>query len=580
MKLLRMIKKEAGQALPITLILLALGGLLIVPMLSFMTTNLKTNIQVENKTEGIYAADAGIQDALWKLGNGIEPFPEGVESYELQENGSPVLINDMTVMVERVPYGDDESLYTIKSTARLNGDIKAVIIAQAISGADYSWLFKHALNSLNDVNIQPGNVIYGGVMAGGEVTGDQSAVVTGNITQHADVKMPSVATLTNLYRSQVDSEEEAPDGWYSEDPDTAWTGNYNVSGGTPENPWEIPPLYCRGDMEITGSGYAELTGTLFIDGAFTMQHKGLTLDLNGQTLYATYYEDPCPATVNSSNCAVYFGPDTQLVGPGCIIGVGSLNFQPGQMQGMWILGADPNDNYTDVTPTAPANRLVMTKFKTNKNLKTGEDQLGSFQVKCYVADPDAEPHAHVKVAVYKADGTNGAPKTWIASVDATDNLTAAWNTIEIKPAVQLDENTYYWLAAISNQPVITVRSGLDVGLASRYLDSNFETFEFPYPEFNLSGLQDPGDKEYQLRGFTGGQEFIFLMSVKCTTYLHPGANFYGSIAGNTMVDLQPNCFVSLVGMPDDGLNFPGIIGTAPGPGHGGNSPPILYYDIQ
>jgi hypothetical protein len=564
--LMKVIKSEAGQALPITLILLALGGLLIVPMLSFMTTNLKTNIQVEGKTEGIYAADAGIQDALWQLGNGIDPFELG-DSYDLAEN-----VNGMTVTVDKVAWEEASELYTLRATARLDGNVKAVIIAQAIAGADYSWLFKHALNSMNDVNIQPNNLVYGGVMCGGDFTGDESAVVTGGIEDNADVKMPSVATLTSLYLSQVDSEEETP-YWYTEDHSHAHVGNYNVSGGTPDNPWEIPPMYCYGDMEITGSGYAELTGTLFIDGAFEMKDKGLTLDLNGQTIYAAAWDEGC------STDAIYFGPDTKLVGPGCIIGVGSLDFQPGQSQGMWLIGADPQSDYAPITPVEAANTLVMTKFKTNKKLSSA-DKLGSFQVKCYVEDPDAEPKAHVKVAIYKANGAGGGPGTLVRAVNATDNLTAAWNTIEINPAQELQASTEYWLAAISNQAVITIRDGLDEGLASRYLDSDFDSFQFPADGSNLSGLQDPGTKEYQLRGFTGGQEFIFLMSVKCTTNLQPGANFYGSIAGNTMVNLQPGCFISLVGMPDDGLNFPGVIGSTLGPGKGGNSPPLLNYNIQ
>jgi hypothetical protein len=575
MKLLRKaLRGEAGQALPITLILLVLGGLLIVPMLSLMTTNLNANIWTEEKTKGIYAADAGIQDALWKLGNDVDPFENG-DSYNLEENGNPVTINGMTVTVDKMAL-DEEDMYTLRATARLDGDVKAVIIAQAISGSDFSWLFKHALNSLNDVELPNNNVtVYGGVMCGGEFSGDPDAVITGGITQNADVKMPSEATLTKLYRGQVNTQAEAPDGWYEDDPEhnNAWKGNINVTGGTADAPFEIGPRYCWGDVEITGSGYAELTGTLFIDGAFKMKDKGLTLDLNGQTIYATYYND-----CSNNPAAVDFWPDIKLVGPGCVIGVGYVNFQPGYSQGMWLIGADPDDLWAQVEPTAPANTLVMTKFKTNKKLSS-TDKMGSFQVKCYVADPDAEPKANVKVAIYKADGSGGGPGTRVRAIYASDNLTAAWNTIEISPAQALQANTYYWLAAISNQAVISTKPGFTQGTASRFIAADFSSFEFQDP-FNLSSLQDPGSNEYQLRGFTGGQEFIFLMSLKCTTYLAPGANFYGSIAGNTLVQLHPNCFIDLVGMPDEALNFPGITGSSPGPGHGGNSPPLLNYNIQ
>jgi Tfp pilus assembly protein PilX len=153
----RKLKGEAGQALPMALVLLVLGGLLVVPMLSFMTTSLHANRTVDVKTSAIYAADSGIQDALWKLGNGVDPFASG-DSYDLTEN-----VNMMTVTVEKQALEQvaDGDLYTLKATARLNGEVKAVIIAQAVSGSDFSWLFKHALNSAQDINLQPGNVIYG-----------------------------------------------------------------------------------------------------------------------------------------------------------------------------------------------------------------------------------------------------------------------------------------------------------------------------------------------------------------------------------------------------------------------------------
>lgn len=60
-------KKEAGQVLPMALVLMLLGALVIVPNLDFATTNLKATQAVDQHTQELYAADAGIQDALWYL---------------------------------------------------------------------------------------------------------------------------------------------------------------------------------------------------------------------------------------------------------------------------------------------------------------------------------------------------------------------------------------------------------------------------------------------------------------------------------------------------------------------------------
>jgi hypothetical protein len=62
-----MLRKESGQVLPMALILMLLGGLVVVPTLSLATTNLKATTAVDQHTHELYAADAGIEDALWYL---------------------------------------------------------------------------------------------------------------------------------------------------------------------------------------------------------------------------------------------------------------------------------------------------------------------------------------------------------------------------------------------------------------------------------------------------------------------------------------------------------------------------------
>jgi len=312
----RKLKDESGQALAMALIMLVLGGLLVVPTLSFMTTNLTANRVIETKTSGIYAADAGIQDALWKLGKGTELFAPGTDFYVLTENGMPVIINGMTVTVEKQALVGD--LYTLRSvaTSTLDGKVKAVIIAQAVSGSDFSWMFKHALISDSKIDLKSTDVIYGDIICGGDI--DQNgATIYGDVKPNDDtVKLPTEAQLTPYYLSRFDDTVRA-------DPNNYWPGNdpypnpydpttYPVSGGTYSTPQVLPWLYCAGDLEIKGSGYVKLGGNIFVNGKFNLTDKPIILDLNGYTIYATYYEYPCPTSPNASNSAVYFGPDTVL----------------------------------------------------------------------------------------------------------------------------------------------------------------------------------------------------------------------------------------------------------------------------
>jgi hypothetical protein len=62
----RLIRNEKGQAMILVLILLMIGGLVVTPALS-MSTALKAGQVYENKMYEFYAADAGIEDALWYL---------------------------------------------------------------------------------------------------------------------------------------------------------------------------------------------------------------------------------------------------------------------------------------------------------------------------------------------------------------------------------------------------------------------------------------------------------------------------------------------------------------------------------
>lgn len=62
-------KRESGQAFILVLILLVVGGLIIAPLLAFVSTGLKAVQLCEQKTDELYAADAGVEDALWKIIN-------------------------------------------------------------------------------------------------------------------------------------------------------------------------------------------------------------------------------------------------------------------------------------------------------------------------------------------------------------------------------------------------------------------------------------------------------------------------------------------------------------------------------
>jgi len=98
-RLLRqMINNEKGQALPLVLALLVIGGLTIVPSLNYTFTSLNSSRMLEEGVKGAYAADAGVEDVLWSLENGIPP------STQLVDN-----INQMEVTMQT----EEKGIYTL-----------------------------------------------------------------------------------------------------------------------------------------------------------------------------------------------------------------------------------------------------------------------------------------------------------------------------------------------------------------------------------------------------------------------------------------------------------------------------------
>ena len=68
MKLLS--KRESGQALSLGLVLLLIGGLTLPPLLALVNTGLKSSQVYEQKTDELYAADTGVEDAKYNLWGG------------------------------------------------------------------------------------------------------------------------------------------------------------------------------------------------------------------------------------------------------------------------------------------------------------------------------------------------------------------------------------------------------------------------------------------------------------------------------------------------------------------------------
>jgi hypothetical protein len=143
-------RNERGHVFLTALIILAVGGVILVPLLGFIGTGLNAGQTFEIKTGEIYAADAGIEDAIWQMLNSANSTI--VDTTTAQDYGitlygippHPPEDHDGNPGTDPITY--DQSLYWLDD---VNGNHVRVTI-QHIDGGAYR-VISHALDDQNEV---------------------------------------------------------------------------------------------------------------------------------------------------------------------------------------------------------------------------------------------------------------------------------------------------------------------------------------------------------------------------------------------------------------------------------------------
>ncbi len=304
-------RNERGVVLIIVLILLAVGGLTIAPMLSHMSTGLKAGQTYEKKTNEYYAADAGVEDALWQITT-VQRDPHLPTSEGEHWSYSITDINSKSVAIT-IDYVDEDAdgndVYKIDSTATGAGGGDTTIESYAILGGGFAFILDNAITSPGDVAIAPGTTIEGDVHYNGTL--DNKGTVTGDITSQPMIDWPTPADLIDFYDDDVAG--------------VASYGSTTLDIGGVDTP--IGPFYRDGDLAIINSSGTPATltlnDTLYVTGDLSIgsTNQDFTLDLNNQTIFVeSPSADPAKAIWLGSKCAV--------TGAGCIITVGDIYFEP------------------------------------------------------------------------------------------------------------------------------------------------------------------------------------------------------------------------------------------------------------
>ncbi|MFC1929563.1 hypothetical protein ACFLW6_01670 [Chloroflexota bacterium] len=334
----RMISKlheESGQALALVMVLFVFGSLAIVPLLQYTTSSLPINETDKQLTVELYAAEAGAKDAIRHLVEKTGEIPE-VDADPWTYNIAPVDGKAVDVTV----YREEARVFHIISGASGDDGGRTEVDTYIVSMSSLMYVFDKAIISNGDIDLGPGSDITGDVEYVDEARPtDEDRLneqITGDIIRDEDgldwwPTTDEIEDLTDWYRDETLSSagvEVVPDGHI-----------IDTSSGEEADPVSIGPLYCEGDLQIKGVGWARIDGLVFAEGSIDISPTpALTMDLLGQTLFAACWADfsedpfePC------DDGFIKILPDTTVVGSGCIIAIGDIDYQPSYTSEEYIL---------------------------------------------------------------------------------------------------------------------------------------------------------------------------------------------------------------------------------------------------
>ncbi len=291
---------ESGQALLLVVILLLVGTLIVVSLLGFMGTGLIAGQVFEKRMNEVYAADAGIEDAIWQIITKATGLPaEGDDPMEY----SIADVNGKVVDPVIITY-IDEVTYRINSTATTDAGSKTTIESY-INILSFAAFMDNAITSMGTIELMPGSTVYDGDIIYCEDDPSpppQEQVIDGEVRNECVEGWPTAEQLHLYYWPAVaDLEPYAEETWDLND-DT-----------------NIGPLYRNGDLKIISTGDSltgVLEGTVYVKGDLKIgqTNQDFTLDLNYKTIFVEGKID--------------IGVKCTLTGSGVIVAVGDVYFSP------------------------------------------------------------------------------------------------------------------------------------------------------------------------------------------------------------------------------------------------------------
>jgi hypothetical protein len=145
----RIVSDERGRTLAWTLVVLGIGTLLIPPLLTRISTDLVASRTIEEGLKEQYAADSGVEYALYQLHNGITT---GQSSYSLNNKAVDVIWGEYITNTYKI---------TSKATSHAEGKSTTIESYVSLEFVNPPQLPANPLSSPADVAIQSNGEVAG-----------------------------------------------------------------------------------------------------------------------------------------------------------------------------------------------------------------------------------------------------------------------------------------------------------------------------------------------------------------------------------------------------------------------------------
>ena len=342
-----MARGKKGQVLLLALMIMFVGAVILTGLFQYLGTSLLLATKGEENAVNYYAADSGIEDAVYWLQNGQEDqewwdCDEDKEQceregYTLNYTNSGLNNRTVNVSVVNNPEGLGNTTYKITSTATHNKSGVSTIIESHIRATPIKfWEFgKDAITSNCSVTVQSG----------------VDPMINGSVTYVCDDGLTCLGSEDcNIMPPYEATRNSSGIGWWPEtwaitqyfEDEAENQGAVHMAGpvaiDVASNP-SLGPLYVDGDLNIYSSqknpvvsasldGIVYVTGTLTI-GANIGVDRDFILDLNNQVIFVENKGAIIGGDqYTQSKAEVVITEYCTFTGSGAIFAIGDIYFAP------------------------------------------------------------------------------------------------------------------------------------------------------------------------------------------------------------------------------------------------------------